>query len=157
MNNAWKEYITTELNSLDTKKFRFRTPASNNLFFNLKKEFQLVELPIEFEEMYKRTDGIQELLEGKVIGEFIWSIEKIIKENKEYRTNPDFKNLYMSFEQLLFISDAGNGDLFGFVTLNGRIDRFDIFTWNHENDSRMWVAPNLTTFIKWWINGTINV
>ena len=63
----------------------------------------------------------------------------------------------MSFDQLFFVSDAGNGDLFSFVTLSNRFDRFDIFVWNHEDDSRKWVAPNLAKFVEWWTEGKIDV
>ncbi len=154
----WKEYILNGLNPTDkTTSFDFNLPVSESLLVDLKGQFGLDELPNELEELYRQTNGIVEKLNGVKIGELIWTTERVIETNKEYRTYPDFKELYMSFEQLLFFSDAGNGDLFGFVTLNGKVDRFDIFTWNHENDSRTWVAPNLTKFIEWWTNGRIKV
>lgn len=153
----WKAYIT-ELDSTDNaSSFDFNAPSSGNLLEDLKIQFGLKELPRELEELYRQTNGVDELLDGQKIGELVWSIDRVIETNKEYRNHPDFKDLYMSFDQFLFISDAGNGDLFGFVTINGKFDRYDIFTWNHESDSRTWVAPNLTTFIKWWTNGTIKV
>ena len=43
------------------------------------------------------------------------------------------------------------------VFSNGKTDRLDIFVWNHEDDSRTWVAPNLSKFIEWWTNGTLKV
>lgn len=153
----WKEYIIG-LDLVDkTSSFDFTMPVSDDLLEKLQAQLGLIELPRELEELYQQTNGVNELLAGRKIAELIWSIDKVIETNKEYRTYPDFKELYMSFDQLLFISDAGNGDLFGFVTLNGRFERYDIFTWNHETDSRTWVAPNLATFIKWWTNGTIKV
>lgn len=154
----WKEYIRNGLSQLDkTTKFDFNLPVLDQSLVDLKVQLRLNELPEELEELFRQTNGINENLNGEKIGELIWTVERVIEENKEYRSYPDFKELYMSFEQLLFFSDAGNGDLFGFVTLNGRFDRFDIFVWNHENDSRNWCAPNLTKFIEWWTNGTIKV
>ena len=153
----WKEYIIGLDLTDKTSSFDFNVPASDNLLEELQTQFGLKELPPELEELYRQTNGIDELLDGQKIGELIWSIDKVIETNREYRNLPNFKELYMPFDQLLFISDAGNGDLFGFVTLNGKFDRYDIFTWNHESDISTWVAPNLTTFIKWWTNGTIKV
>jgi hypothetical protein len=155
----WKEYLITGLHQSDkTKQFTFNTPAMDSLLDELKKNFSLSELPDELKELYSQTDGIDESLAGVgKTGELIWTVEKVIETNKEYRNFPSFKDLYMSFDQLLFVSDAGNGDMFGFVTINGKFDRHDIFVWNHEDDSRTWVAPDLTTFIEWWTNGTITV
>lgn len=33
----------------------------------------------------------------------------------------DFKDLYMFFDCLLFFVDGGNGDLFGYFILNGKV------------------------------------
>lgn len=155
----WKSYVANDLNLLDkTTKFTFNLPASNSLLTNLKETFSLSELPNDLEELYRQTDGIGEVLEGHgKTGDLIWPIKRVIETNNECRNYPEFKGLYMSFEQILFISDAGNGDLFGYVTLNGKFDRNDIFVWNHEDDSRTWVAPNLTKFIEWWSSGKISV
>lgn len=78
-------------------------------------------------ELYKETNDIDETLDGDKIGELIWTIERVVETNKQYRNYDGFKELYMSFDQLFFISDAGNGNLFGFVTLCNRFDRADIF------------------------------
>jgi SMI1-KNR4 cell-wall len=148
----WKAYITKELGNLDkTTSFAFNLPVSVSSLVDLKTQFGLKEL----DELYRQTNGVDELSNGKKMGALVWTIDRVIETNKEYRNNLDYKNLYMSFDQLFFISEAGNGDLFCFVTINGRFDRFDIFTWNHEDDSRIWVAPDLKTFIKWWTDGTI--
>jgi len=63
----------------------------------------------------------------------------------------------MPFDCLLFFADAGNGNQFAYLILNGEIRRNDVFVWNHENDSRVWVASSMKQFIEWWLNGTINV
>ncbi|CAI8713500.1 Alpha/beta hydrolase [Bacillus sp. IT-79MI2] len=31
------------------------------------------------------------------------------------------------------------------------------YVWNHEDDSRTWVAPSLKQFIEWWSDGTISI
>lgn len=153
----WKKHITELDLSNKTSSFNFNVPASNSLMEYMQAQFELKELPGELEELYLQTNGVEELIGEQKIGELIWPVDRVVETNKGYRTQPDFKRHYMSFDQLLFISDAGNGDLFGFVTLNGMFERQDIFTWNHETDSRTWVAPDLKTFLKWWTNGTIKV
>ncbi|MFD9096994.1 SMI1/KNR4 family protein [Streptomyces collinus] len=55
---------------------------------------------------------------------------------------------------LLFFADTGGGDLFALLS---RIDRPDVFTWNHEDDSRTWVAPNLATYLEWRMTGRIDL
>ena len=63
----------------------------------------------------------------------------------------------MPFVDLLFFADAGNGDQFAYTIQNGRIQKSDIFAWNHENDSRNWVAPNLTRYLEWWLTGELTI
>ena len=153
----WKTFISNlELPNLQTI-FRFNLSATDNQLKALQDYFNLNELPEELVDLYRQFNGIEEYLDTMKIGELIWPIDRVIETNKDFRNNHNFKDLYMSFEQLFFVADAGNGDLFGFVTLNGNFDRDDIFVWNHENDSREWVAPNLTKFIEWWLNGSIKI
>jgi hypothetical protein len=153
----WIDYIS-KLSTVDRNTtFEFNPPATDETLQHLYSQFQLSELPDELKTFYKQTDGVSEFLNGQKIGYLIWSSSQVVETNQEYRGQSDFKELYMSFDQLLFIADAGNGDLFGFITLNGQFDRRDVFVWNHEDDSRTWVAPDLATFIKWWTDGTISV
>ena len=151
----WKENINRLDLADSSTHFEFNNPASENIFQNLQSQLDLIELPSELEDLYKQSNGISRHFKGQKIGELIWTAEEVIEVNKEYRSDPQYKELYMSFNQLLFISDAGNGDLFGFVSLNGKFDRSDIFVWNHENDSRIWIAPNLTKFMEYYANETI--
>lgn len=159
----WETFINN-LDLSDKKStFCFNSPAADEQLKELLDRFQLNEHPQELLDLYQQTNGISEYLnvEGYLnnekIGELIWPIERVIETNLEFRTYPDFKDLYMSFDQILFVADAGNGDLFGFITLNGNFDRDDIFVWNHENDSREWVAPSLSKFVEGWLNGSIKI
>jgi len=64
----------------------------------------------------------------------------------------------MPFNHLLFFGDAGNGDQFAFsIHADGKIYRPDVFVWNHEDDSRTWIAPSLKTFFEWWSAGRISL
>ena len=61
----------------------------------------------------------------------------------------------MPFDPLLFFDDAENGDQFAFSILKGEIRRPDVFAWNHEDDSRQWVAPSLAKYLESSLNGTM--
>jgi hypothetical protein len=108
------------------------------------------ELPSDLRALLLESDG--------VMGEYglglIWPVARIIEDNLSFRSSPDFRDLYMSFDQLLFFGDAGNGDQFGFALVSVLWDR-DVFAWNHENDSRTWVAPDLSRYLEWRSDGRI--
>lgn len=84
----------------------------------------------------------------------IWPIERIIADNLHFRGNAEFAQLYMPFDPLLFFADAGNGDQFALVPHTGRRD---VFAWDHENDSRIWVAPGLSEYLRWWTAGRLKL
>jgi hypothetical protein len=152
----WKEFIiTTADKTEDQIGFEFNLPVTENKLFYLQEQFGLKELPMELQAFYRQTNGVHETMNGEVIGAFIWPVESVVQTNSDYRKNADFKRLYMSFDQLFFFADTGNGDLFGFSTLHGTFARCDVFIWDHEDDSRTWVAPNLEAFIEWRLQGKI--
>ena len=72
----------------------------------------------------------------------VWNLDELVKVNLEFRKYPDFKDLYMPFDSMLFFGAYGNGDQFFYPILNGKI-RNVVFNWNHENDSRTWIANSL--------------
>jgi hypothetical protein len=99
------------------------------------------------------TDGIS----GDYELPLLWSIDRIVDDNRHFRNEPAFRELYMPFDCLLFFADAGNGDQFAYPITAGAIRRPDVFVWNHETDSRLWVAPSLKTYLEWWLSGRIEV
>ena len=107
-------------------------------------------LPDELAALYQEAGGVQ----GEYELELVWPIEQVVRENLALREDADLARLYMPFDALLFFGDAGNGDLFGLVPHTGRSD---VFAWDHENDSRTWVAPGLGKYLEWWQNGQIRL
>jgi hypothetical protein len=105
-------------------------------------------LPRELADLLRESDGV----EGEYGLGLIWPVERIKKDNLEFRANVTFATLYMPFEPLLFFADAGNGDQFAFVM---RDRPADVFVWDHETDSRTMVAPSLATYLEWWLDGRI--
>lgn len=108
------------------------------------------ELPGSLVELLLETDGVS----GEYGLGLVWPLARIVEDNLMFRSNPDFVELYMPFGPLLFFADAGNGDHFAFVRTS---PRDDVFTWNHENDSRQWVAGSLDQYIQWWLDGTLRL
>jgi hypothetical protein len=107
-------------------------------------------LPANLATLLRESNGI----EGEYGEGLIWSAERIAFENQSLRDDAELATLYMPFDPLLFFADAGGGDLFALLP---RIDRPDVFVWNHEDDSRTWVAPSLAKYLEWWPTGQIKV
>ncbi|MGW5434860.1 SMI1/KNR4 family protein [Streptomyces sp. NPDC004059] len=107
-------------------------------------------LPTDLAALLRESNGI----EGEYGDGLIWSAERVASENQSLREDAELATLYMPFDPLLFFADAGNGDLFALLS---RIDRPDVFVWNHEDDSRTWVAPSLAKYLEWWLTGQIKL
>lgn len=112
-----------------------------------------VALPEALRELLLETDGV----DGEYGLGLIWPAARIREDNVRFRNDPEFTELYMPFEPLLFFADAGNGDQFAFVILAGAITRPDVFAWDHEDDSRTWVAPSLEKYLEWWLSGRLKL
>ncbi len=106
-----------------------------------------IAFPTSLREILLESDGVQ----GEYGLGLIWPADRIRQDNLAFRTQATFAELYMPFDSLLFFADAGNGDQFAFSIQGGAIGRADIFAWDHETDSRTWVAPNIETYLDWWL------
>jgi hypothetical protein len=112
------------------------------------------ELPPHLRDLLGESDGIS----GEYGLGLVWPLHRIVEDNRRFRENTDFRRLYMPFDHLVFFADAGNGDQFAFVlNAGGMIRRPDVFVWNHEDDSRTWVAPSLRHYLEWWLSGRIKL
>ena len=98
-------------------------------------------LPEALRQLLLETDGI----EADYGTEVSWTAGKILVENRSFRSNEEFRGLYMPFDPLMFFGDNGGGDQFAFVRTP---DRDDVFVWDHETDSRIWVAPSLEQYLR---------
>ena len=59
----------------------------------------------------------------------------------------------MPFDGMVFFADAGNGDQFG-IALSGNQE---VYVWNHEDDSRTWVAPTVIAYLEGWMTGGLSI
>lgn len=130
----------------------FKAPASDDEIDGIESALGIAP-PDELRSLLAESNGV----EGEYGLGLLWDVARIIEDNRRFRSFPDFAELYMPFDCLLFFGDAGNGDQFGFPILGGSIRRPDIFVWNHEDDSRSWVAPSLQTYFDWWLSGKLTV
>src|SRR5688572_19524301 len=88
-------------------------------------------LPPDLRALLEESNGVS----GEYGLGLVWPIERIVADNILFRTHPEFADLYMPFDPLLFFADAGNGDQFAFVWTPRRDE---VFAWDHESDSRRW-------------------
>ncbi|MEM7244506.1 MAG: SMI1/KNR4 family protein [Acidobacteriota bacterium] len=100
--------------------------------------------PPSLRELLAASDGLQ----GAHGVGVVWSVGRIVRDNRAFRDSADFRELYMPFEHLLFFGDAGDGDQFAFPILAGAIRSEDVFVWRHETDSRAWLAPSLERYLR---------
>ncbi|MEV0523316.1 SMI1/KNR4 family protein [Streptomyces sp. NPDC050439] len=98
-------------------------------------------LPADLVSLLQETDGIV----GHYGTDTVWPLERIVEDNLRFWSDSSFADLYMPFDALLFFGDNGGGDQFAFVRKPARAD---IFVWQHEDDSRRWVARDLTDYLK---------
>ncbi|EJS68020.1 SMI1/KNR4 family protein [Bacillus cereus] len=144
----WRNFIESIVTDC-----KFNPPTTETTIAKIEDMFQ-VKLPDELKNFLRETNGVKY---SEYDLPLIWNTDLFQQENYNMRSEQFFKEMYMPFDPLLFIADAGNGDLFGYRILNGVIDNCDIYTWNHEDDSRTWVAPSLQVFIEWWYKGQISI
>ena len=101
-------------------------------------------LSVDLTALLRETDGV-----GTAYGDSsLWTLRRIHEENTWIRTDEQYAELYLPFDDLCFFDDAGNGDWYGFVPRREAHGLHDIYRWDHEDDSRAWVAPDLETYIR---------
>jgi len=148
----WKEYIQTICVQAKCAEANFSEPAEEQALSAAEKQLGM-RLPHELRELLAESNG--------VLGEYdlalIWPIERIVADNRLFREDESFRDLYMPFDGLLFFADAGNGDQFAFTVAGGQVRRPDIFVWDHEEDSRRWLAKDLSDYLEGWLSGRITI
>ena len=143
----WKEIVIS-----NTESFSFKDPVKKDLLTVFEERLGMA-IPKSLKSCLSESDGIF----GEYQQGLIWPIDRIIHDNLEFRNDKDFKELYMPFNHILFFADAGNGDQFFYPVQAGEIRKNDIFVWNHEDDSRSWIAPSLEKYLEWWLIGKIEI
>ena len=100
-------------------------------------------LPDELRGLLVESDGVRD----QYGFELVFRAAELAEQNRGMRSQPDFAELYMPFDPLLFFGASGNGDLFAYRILAGEVRDDDIFVWDHETDSRTQVTWGLERFL----------
>ena len=104
-----------------------------------------LQIPKQLREFWLEADGFTADYGSPVI----WSVAHLEEQNRQFRTTPAFKDLYMPFDHLLLFGDDGGGDHFAFaIHADGQIHKRDVFCWDHETDGRAWFAGGLEQFLE---------
>jgi hypothetical protein len=130
----------------------FLPPASAKDIHDLEDELAIT-LPEELKSLLLKTNGIRD---KKGVG-IIWDTDRIVRENKELRKDPVYREHYQPFSMFLFFSDTDNGDLFAFKYDRNQPAAKSIYIWNHDDDSRKEVAATLHDFLEGRMKGFTGV
>ena len=122
---------------------RFADPALEGRIATTELELRL-RLPDELRSLLLESDGLVDRYGTAVV----WTVADLPRHNREFRSEPAFRELYMPFDALLFFGEAGNGDRFFYRILDGELRYPDVYVWLHETDSRTWRAPTLAAFLE---------
>ena len=147
MNEPWRAYLTGLDPAIECR------PSANAVQIAVAEVRLAVTFPGELKDLLAATNGVADQYGCHLV----WPIERIEEDNLQMQGDLEYHRLYMPFDCLLFFSDAGNGDQFAYSICAGVIRRTDIYVWDHEDDSRTWVAPDLRIFLSWWTSGRIAV
>ena len=130
----WRQAATTVFPDVG-----FRKPAQASDLIAAETRLRRT-LPAELRQLLLESNG----LVGQSHVDTVRPIDQIVERNLVFWSEQTFAQLYMSFNAFLFFGDNGGGDQFAFVQKPARPD---IFVWEHENDSRRWVANNLQDYL----------
>jgi hypothetical protein len=122
---------------------RFYAPASTQDIERAERNLG-VQFPAELRELLLETNGAS----AHYSSPFVWPVEEIAEQNRQFRSNSSFKGLYMPFDDLLFFGAEGNGDQFAYRIVDGRISDPSVYEWDHETDGRTLFASNLSDYFK---------
>ncbi|MGA5313798.1 SMI1/KNR4 family protein [Streptomyces pseudogriseolus] len=115
-------------------------PADPSLLDRIESELGQ-SLPSDLRSFLLESDGLTDEYGTDVV----WSAQRILDDNRNFRGDEQFRSLYMPFDSLMFFGDNGGGDQFAFVRVP---ERNEVFVWDHETDSRNLVSPNLESYLR---------
>ncbi|MFG3259194.1 SMI1/KNR4 family protein [Streptomyces sp. NPDC048172] len=78
--------------------------------------------------------------------EFVWSAERVLEDNAAFREEPQFRELYAPFDDLVFFGDNGGGDQFAFRRAPDGVAH--VLAWDHETDHRYVIATSFAQFLR---------
>ncbi|MFI9355121.1 SMI1/KNR4 family protein [Streptomyces lydicus] len=131
----WREMIAGFGGQVD-----FHDPADSHILDQIEQRLDQP-LPTPLKQLLLESDG----LDDEFGTEVVWSAQRILEDNQQFRTEESFRDLYMPFNDVMFFGDNGGGDQFAFVR---NPPRNDVFVWDHETDARNWVSGSLEDYLQ---------
>jgi hypothetical protein len=108
-----------------------------------------IPLPEHLRSLLLESDGVR----ADYGFEVIWSCTELVERNLQFRRYEPFRELYMPFDNLLFIGRDCGGDQFAFsIMANGEITKHDIYRWDHETDGRVWFSGRLRQYLEFCLS-----
>ncbi|MFE8951771.1 SMI1/KNR4 family protein [Streptomyces althioticus] len=98
-------------------------------------------VPARLGALLRETDGVVDAYGTGVV----WPLARIVGQNLLFWSGEGLRESYMPFDSLLFFGDNGGGDQFALVVAP---ERDDVFAWDHETDSRVWVAGSIDAYVR---------
>jgi len=104
-------------------------------------EFALnLQFPSELRELLLETNGVED---------WLLSVEEIVQVNRYHRADPQFKEIYASFDELLLFLADGTGSHYAYRVCGDWCDTdAGIIYWLHETDDRDCVGATLLELFK---------
>jgi hypothetical protein len=134
MTPTWRELIGTFPSALS------RGPAEPQALARTEHLLELA-LPTELNALLLESDGLLDEYGTEVV----WPTERILRDNLAFRSDDQYRSLYLPFDSLLFFGDNGGGDQFAFTC---RPPGEGVLVWDHETDERTLVSPTLESFVR---------
>ncbi len=106
-----------------------------------------VQLPANLHALYGEMDGVDD---PSFYLHLIMPASELASANISLRSL-DSALYATNFHDFLFFAGRGNGDLFGFPVVDGRVQPNQIVEWNHGLDEITPVAHSLTDFLLGWV------
>src|SRR5688572_8799140 len=107
----WRELVSRLFDDA-----RFRSPATAHELQEVESALGLT-LPADLRSLLLESNGVA----ADYSAPLVWSAAEMIEQNLLFRRNPEFRELYMPFDALLFFGAEGNGDQFAYRILDGQI------------------------------------
>ena len=144
----WKAFIQEPVHEGgEPLAVSFHSPATEQALQALEREFSIT-LPEQLRELLLQTDGVDDEFDCPIVD----GVPEIAAMNRAARDASH--DHCMPLDHLFFVSSCyGNGDLVGYGLRRDRWPHPALFRWDHEDDSRTWLAPDLKTFLLWGFKG----